>query len=262
MDPGSAIAIVVAAVLYGVGVRRLAARGRRWPLLRTLAFAAAVAALVAATQGPIAARDTETFTAHAVQHALLGLVAPVLLALSAPVTLALQAAARPTHTSLLRIVHSRPVAALSHPAPATALFAGSLFAVYFTPVLEASLEHGVVHAMLHVHFVAVGCLFFWPLVGVDPLRWQLPHGVRMLVLLVSVPVHAVLGIALVSGETLIAPGWYDLADQRAGGGILWATGDVLGVVAAAIVLGQWMRHDEREGAREDRRLDAMRTPAS
>ena len=257
MDPGAAIAIVVAAALYVVGVRRLAARGRRWSVLRMVAFAGAMVALAAATQGPIAARDTETFTAHALQHALLGLVAPMLLALSAPITLALQAAARPTQTSLVRLVHSRPVAALTHPAPATALFAGSLFAVYFTPVLEASLEHGWVHALLHVHFVLTGCLFFWPLIGLDPVRWQLPHAVRMLVLLVSVPVHAVLGIALVSGESLLAPGWYELADQRAGGGILWATGDVLAVVAAGIVLGQWMAHDDREAAREDRRLDAL-----
>ena len=260
MDPGAAIAVGVAAVLYAVGVRRLAERDRRWSLARTTAFAAALTAILAATQGPIAARDAESFAAHALQHALLGLVAPVLLALSAPVTLALQAAARGTQTALARIVHGGPVAAVSHPALAAALFAGSLFVLYFTPLLELSLRNGPVHAAVHVHFVVTGCLFFWPLVGVDPTRWSMPHGVRMLVLLISAPVHAVLGIALVSGESLIAEGWYDLADQRTGGGILWATGDVVGVVAAAVVLAQWMRHDAREAARDDRRLDRRVTP--
>jgi putative membrane protein len=256
VDPGAAIGIAVAAVLYAGGVRRLRGRGRRWSPGRSLAFAGALVALLVATQGPVAARDTETFAAHAVQHALLGMVAPLLLALSAPVTLALQAASRPTQTSLLRLVNSPPVAVLTHPAVALVLFAGSLFVVYFTPLLELSLRNGLVHAAIHVHFLAAGCLFFWPLVGIDPVRWNLPHGVRLLVLLVSVPVHAVLGISLATGDTLIAEGWYELSDQRAGGGILWAAGDLLGVLAAGIVLAQWMRHDDREAAREDRRLDA------
>ena len=47
-----------------------------------------------------------------------------------------------------------------------------------------------------------------------------------------------------------------LSDQRLGAGILWAFGELLGLVALSIVLYRWMRHDEREGARLDRRLDA------
>ena len=259
MDPAAAIVVATGGGLYAAGVRRLAGRGRRWSPARAAAFALALTAIAVATQGPVAARDTESFAAHAVQHALLGLLAPLLLAVSAPVTLALQATGRRTQSSLARAVHSPAVAALTHPALTTALFAGSLVVVYFTPVLELSLRNGWVHGALHLHFVTVGCLFFWPLVGLDPVRRHLPHGVRMLILLGSVPVHAVLGIALVSGDSLIAPGWYDLGDQRAGGGILWATGDLLGVVAAAVVLGQWMGHDEREAVREDRRLDAARS---
>jgi putative copper resistance protein D len=261
LDPGAAVAVVVAAWAYAAGVGRLAARGRPWPPARSAAFALAVAALVVATQGPVAARDTESFTAHAVQHALLGLVAPVLLALSAPLTLALQAAGRATQTSLVRLLHSAPVATLTHPAAASAVFAGTLFALYFTPLFELSLRNGTVHAAVHVHFVAAGCLYFWPLVGVDAVPHRLPHGVRMLVLLASVPVHAVLGVALVGGDGLLAPGWYDLAGQRAGGGVLWVAGDLLAVAAAAVVLAQWMRDDERAAAREDRRLDTAPSDA-
>jgi hypothetical protein len=38
--------------------------------------------------------------------------------------------------------------------------------------------------------------------------------------------------------------------------VLWATGDLVGVAVSGLVLAQWMREDERAGAREDRRLAA------
>ena len=59
--------------------------------------------------------ESSSFTAHALQHALLAMVAPLLLALGGPVTLALQATARPTQVGLLRLIHARPVAVLTSP---------------------------------------------------------------------------------------------------------------------------------------------------
>ncbi len=47
-----------------------------------------------------------------------------------------------------------------------------------------------------------------------------------------------------------------LGDQRLGAGILWGFGELFGLAALAIVLYQWMRHEEREAVRVDRRLDA------
>jgi putative membrane protein len=47
-----------------------------------------------------------------------------------------------------------------------------------------------------------------------------------------------------------------VADQHTGAGILWAVGDLFGVLAGAVVLAQWYRADQRRQAREDRHLDA------
>ncbi|CAN5544725.1 hypothetical protein BH20ACT2_BH20ACT2_05550 [soil metagenome] len=259
--------VVAAAVLYAGGVRRLARRGRRWSPWRVVAFVAGLAMVVVATQSGLARYDTVLFSAHMAQHTLLGMVAPFLLALGAPVTLAVQASGRATTTALLRIVHSAPVAAVSHPVVAWVLFGGTLFGLYFSPLFELSLRNDLVHEAMHLHFLVVGALFCWSAVGIDPVHWRLPHGTRALYVLLAVPFHAFLGIAIVSATAPLADGFYAdvtrtwgpdvLADQRIAGGFLWAVGDLFGLVAGAVVVGRWMRADEREAARADRALDQL-----
>jgi len=256
-DPGLAVALALAAVLYGAGVRRLAARGRRWPSARAASFASGLVAVAVATQSGIGRSDTTSFTAHMTQHVLLGMVAPLLFALSAPVTLALQASARPTQRALLRVVHSPVVAGLTHPAVGWVLFGGTVFVLYFTPLLELSLRNGLVHEAVHVHLLLVGALFLWPLLGLDPVRWRLPYGARLLAVLLAVPFHAFAGLALYSARTSVAPEAYDLASQRAAAGVLWVVGELFGLVAGGIVVVQWMRADERAAARADRHTPTM-----
>jgi cytochrome c oxidase assembly factor CtaG len=47
-----------------------------------------------------------------------------------------------------------------------------------------------------------------------------------------------------------------LADQRLGGGIAWATGELPLLVVLIALLLQWAKADEREAKRTDRRADA------
>jgi putative membrane protein len=169
------------------------------------------------------------------------------------VTLALQASTGSARRRMLRVLHSRPVAVLCSPLVAWALFGGSMLAVYLTPLYRISLDDAVVHEALHVHFLVTGSLFFWPVLGVDPLPRRLPHGARLLMVFLTIPFHAVLGIALL-GASPLAPE-HTLADHRAGTSALWAAGDLLGLVAVLVVAFQWMGHEERQAAREDRRAD-------
>jgi putative copper resistance protein D len=273
VDPAMALVAGLAAGLYLLGVRRLAQRRpsgqpapRRWPPVRTVAFTAGVLTLLAATQSGLAAYDTVLFSLHTVQHVLLGMVAPVLLALGAPVTLALQASAPPAQRILLRIVHHPVVATLTHPLVAWGLFGGTLFALYFSPLFELSLRNDLVHQAVHLHFLAAGILFAWPAVGLDPQRHRLSHPARLLYVLLAVPFHAFLGLAVLSAaDNPLGAEVYGAAardwgptlatDQRTGAAVLWALGDLFGLVAGAIVVIQWIKADERRQAREDRRLD-------
>jgi putative copper resistance protein D len=225
-----------------------------------------LAAVTVATQSGLARYDTVLFSLHTAQHVLLGMVAPFLLALGAPITLALQAAHRPTQRTLLQVVHSRPVAVLTHPVVAWTIFGGTLFALYLTPLLGWSLQNDLLHVAIHLHFLFAGSLFFWPAVGLDPMRRRLSHPARLLYVLLAVPFHAFLGLAVLSSKTVIGGDVYShvhrtwgvspLADQRAGATVLWAVGDLFGFVAGAVVAAQWIRADERRQAREDHRLDA------
>jgi putative copper resistance protein D len=114
---------------------------------------------------------------------------------------------------------------------------------------------------VHVHFLAVGLLFFGLVVGLDPWGRRLPYGLCLLLVLATVPVHAFLGIALMSSSS---PLWsaHTLADQQAGAAILWAVGDLVTLVVGGIVLAQWMAYDEREAAREDRLAQSAATGAT
>ncbi len=47
-----------------------------------------------------------------------------------------------------------------------------------------------------MHFLIVGCLFFWPLIGLDPLPGRWPYPARALMMLISTPFHAVLGLTI------------------------------------------------------------------
>jgi putative membrane protein len=258
--PAPALLVGTAGALYLVGVQRLHERGRAWSVARSVTFGAGLVTLVLATQSFVAARDDQ-FDAHVVQHVLLGMAAPFLLALGAPITLALQAVSRSTQIRLLRILHSGPVRVLSHPLVVGFLFAFTLFALYFSPLYGLSVRNVFVHDAVHAHFFLVGSLFFWITVGLDPVAWRIPYGARLALVLLAVPLHAFLGLALLSTtHPLDAQSVGSIAvivdTQHRGAAIMWVVGDLISLAAGGVVLAQWMRHEERRGARIDRELDA------
>ena len=84
--------IVVAAILYHLGTRRLeGGRSRRERPWRAQSFYAGLVALAVAIAPPLDGLADRLFWAHMVQHALLQMVAPPLIVLGAPVARALAA---------------------------------------------------------------------------------------------------------------------------------------------------------------------------
>ena len=262
--------VLVPAGLYLYGVRRLSARGDRWSPGRTLSFVGGGLGTIAfATMSGLAAYDESLFSVHMVQHMLLSMVATVFLALGAPVTLALRTLPLRHRRRLMAVLHSRVAAVLSAPLFPWLLFVASPFALYFTGWYAATLDDRLLHELLHVHFLVVGSLFFWPLLGVDPVPGRSGHPLRMLLVAATIPFHAFLGVAIMSvepdGRGLLAGEHYvplhglaeSVFQQQLGGGLLWASGDMVGLLFLGVLLLQWMRASEREAAREDRRLDRL-----
>jgi putative copper resistance protein D len=241
-EPGPAVVLIAAAVAYVCGVRAVAGRGRRWPIARTAAFAGGLLVLAVATESALAKYDRTSFTAHVVQHVLIGMCAPPLLALAAPATLALQATRRSTRARLNRVLRSPAVAVLTHPCVGWLLFVVTPFVLYLTPLYDLTLRHALLHTLVHVHFLVAGVVFMWPLFAIDPVRWRLMPAARVLALVLALPAHAFLGLAMMSTE----PDW------RVGGAVMWVAGDVVIVGLIVLVAARWMAEDARTAAREDR----------
>jgi putative copper resistance protein D len=257
--------------LYLLGVHVLHRRGDRWPVGRTLAHGIGLAAFYAATSSGLAAYDTTLLSVHMVQHMVLSMLVPLALALGAPVTLALRTLPGRPRRWLLAVLHSPVAKVLSFPPLTFLLYVVSPWALYFSGWYDASLHSAYVHEMMHLHLVLVGTLFFWPLMGVDPLPGRVGYPVRMLLTVLTLPFHAFLGVTIMGQERLIGGSWYPSLhdgpmgawlpdpydDQHLAGGILWGSGDLIGLLFFAVLFTQWVRSSMREARREDRRLDLI-----
>lgn len=277
LDPWLFVVTVWVVGLYLLGVWTLRRRGDHWPWSRTFAFVVVGMGLFAlATQSGIAAYDTTLLSVHMVQHMILSMPVPLALALGAPVTLALRTLPATPRRWLLAVLHSRLARVLSFPPLTFGLFVLSPWALYFTTWYDASLRSAYVHEMMHVHLVLVGSLFFWPLMGVDPVPGRVAYPFRMLVVVMTLPFHAFLGVTIMDSSRLLAAEWYAglregpmgswlptvAEDQQLAGGILWAAGDLVGLAFFGVLFTQWVRDSMREAAREDRRLDRLEAASS
>lgn len=254
-DPIPTAAILLTAGWYLWAVRRLKGRGRRWPWQRTASFMLGELLIAASLLSGIAAFDDVSFFDHTIQHIGLAMLAPIFLALSAPVTLLLQSSNRQVQTGVLKVIHSPVGRLLSSPFVTWPLYGGSLFALYFTSLYADTLTNNTLHQFVHVHLLITGCLFYWPVIGVDPLPRRLNYGVKILYLMLALPFHTVLGMALESQTNPIAPG-ISLADLHAGGALMWVSGEAIGLIATIAVFIQWLRADERQARRNDRMNEA------
>jgi putative copper resistance protein D len=272
IDPIPFIVTVWAVGLYLLGVWVLRRRGDRWPVGRTLAFVVlGMGSFVLATSSGLSTYDTTLLSVHMVQHMILSMLVPLSLALGAPVTLALRTLPAAPKGWLLAVLHSRVAKVLAFAPLAFLLYVISPWALYFTSWYDASLHHELVHEMMHVHLVLVGTLFFWPIVGIDPIPGRVSYPFRVLLVVLTLPFHAFLGVTIMGEDTLIGGSWYPdlhhgpmgswlpepLVDQHLAGGILWSSGDLVGLIFFAVLFTQWVRSSMREAAREDRRLDLL-----
>ncbi|WP_203824017.1 cytochrome c oxidase assembly protein [Actinoplanes palleronii] len=262
-----AVGLLVSAALYLYGVRRLRQRGDEWPQGRTVAFVAGgLGSIAAVSVTGIEAYDTTLISVHMVQHMVLSMIGPIFLALGAPTTLALRVLHQRPRKVLLAVIHSRYVRVLTFPLVAFGLFIANPFILYFTGLYRLTLEHGWLHEFIHVHFLITGCLFFWPLLGLDPLPNRWPYPGRALLMVLSVPFHTVLGLTIMQARELLGGDWYPNlhlawmdphSDQVTAGGILWAGGEIVSVTMLGILVIQWIRQSEREARRVDRALDRV-----
>ncbi|MEJ8633557.1 MULTISPECIES: cytochrome c oxidase assembly protein [Streptomyces] len=269
-DPFFLTGCVLALVLYGWGVLRLRRRGDSWPVSRTVLFTVGVLSVALVMCTKLNDYGMVMFSVHMVQHMVISMLSPIVLLLGAPVTLALRAlpvagrGRKGPREVLLALLHSRYMKIVTHPAFTIPLFIASLYGLYFTPLFDFLMGSTVGHAAMMVHFLAVGLVFFWPIMGVDPGPHRPGYVMRMLELFAGMPFHAFFGIALMMAtEPMIGAyrnppaslGIDALTDQNAAGGIAWAFSEIPSVLVLIALVFQWYRSEQRQARRLDRAAD-------
>ena len=266
--------LVLAVALYIKGVVILTRRGDKWPVGRTISFALGISAIDFATSGGLGVYAHFAFSWHMVAHMVLGMIAPIGIVLGAPITLALRTLPQSRDGQelgvrglLIKALHSRYARVLTNPVVALAIFDGSLFALYFTSLFGGMMQSHQGHLFMSIHFILTGILFFHVIVGVDPNPRKVPHIIRIVVLFAAMSIHAFFSVALMSASTLIDGGYFEslqrpwsldlLADQRTGGAIGWAMGEIPILIALVATFIQWMRDDSHEAKRIDRNTARM-----
>ncbi|MFJ8018914.1 cytochrome c oxidase assembly protein [Streptomyces sp. NPDC096311] len=270
-DPFFLVACLVGLGLYGWGVVRLARRGDKWSVGRTIAFVLGVLTVMLMMCTKLNDYGMVMFSVHMVQHMVISMLSPILILLGAPITLALRALPvaatrgnKGPRELLLMFLHSRYMRIITHPAFTIPLFIASLYALYFSPIFDFLMGSKTGHIAMMCHFLAVGLVFFWPIMGVDPGPHRPGYLMRMLELFAGMPFHAFFGIALMMAsapmvETYKNPpaslGIDALSDQSAAGGIAWAFSEIPSVLVLIALLFQWYASEKRQARRTDRAAD-------
>jgi len=270
VEPVVALPLIAVAILWW---RLLASVDRAHPehpvpARQRWAFLGGLAAIALALLSGVARYDTTLFSLHMVQHILLALVAPPLVALGAPITQVLRAASPETRQRvILPVLHSRVVRVLTHPIVAWLVFTAVMWGSHFSPLFDRALEDRLVHDLEHGLFLAAGLLFWGPLVALDPAPHRMGYPARIGYVFLQMPQNSFLAVAILFAGSPLYPHYVSLgspygidalSDQRLAAGIMWFVGDVIFLVATLVVLGGWMRAEERSTGAADRRDDAER----
>ena len=263
---------------YGAGVLALRRRGDSWSVMRTLWWVIGVVTLELMTATGFDGYGMELFSVHMIQHMTLSMVTPIFLTLGAPVTLLLRALSgagpwrRRIRSWLLQLLHSRTAAFVANPIVTGMLFLFSLYGLYFTPVFSALMGTMWGHNLMLIHFLLIGMLYFWGILGIDPSprRGRSLMGAsagpvsRIAEMAVPVPFHAFFGVVLMMASTALvsfyaAPmrslGVTAIGDQQTAGGIAWGFTELPTLLVLAVLAVQWQRSDTRRTAAADRRAE-------
>jgi len=167
-DAAVMIGLVIGALGYAAGSRRLARRGARVRTVERASFWIGWATLLAAVAPPLDRAATLTFSSHMAQHELLMLVGAPLMIVGRPIVPWLWALPLPARL--------QAAAGLQHRAPtwvwraatnpiAAVLLHGAIVWVWHLPAFyEAAVRSEPIHAFQHATFVGTSVLFWGGLV--------------------------------------------------------------------------------------------------
>jgi putative membrane protein len=265
------LAVALGAVgFYGLAFRRSRQVGSPHPTWRLLSFLGGIVFVMVATLSPLEHYGNQLLWANFTGFLLLTMIAPALILLGAPLTLAFRVLG-PAGSAHLRKAYRHPVVAiLTFPVLSWFGFAVVTYVWQFTGLADLAAENVFVRDFQLASSLAIGLLFWLPVVAADPMRWRLPYPLRALYVFVEMTHKGLFGGMFLSMQTAMHPGFAasvpawgpePLIDQRIAILILWIGGNLVFLVGLVAILLGWLRYEQRNQRRVDWRLRLQREAA-
>jgi len=262
-DPLVLAPLAVLVAIYVRRFRRARAEGggRGAGPRQAAAFVAGMLALLAALATPLDGLGEDyLFSAHMLQHVLLGDLAPALLLLSLS-----RVILRPVTRRLMRV--ERALGPFASPWTGIALWLGLMYLWHVPAMYEAAIENPLIHLLEHASFFTAGVAVWWPLVQPVPMRRPL-KGLWPLAYIGTAKFGlAALGLYFTWSTNVLYDYYADVPriwglsavdDQNAGGAIMMVEQSLTFVIALVVLFAAMLTQSEADEARRER-LEEART---
>ena len=263
-DPAMLVVLLLGVAGYVLGVRRYQREVGHWPLARRMCFGTAAVLFTLATMSFIGSYEKVLFWDRALQNALLLMTTPLFLACSAPLTLATTGDGRDARL-VRKVIASKPLQLLTFPLIVSAILLITPYALYFTGWYLSTLTSSFMDETLHLELLAIGFLYFWSRIQIDPVPKKFSHMISVWISFVEGIGDAGVAMVLWLGGNLVAGSYYaslsslphavlyaplrlgatsGLAwNQAFGGAVFWIVGDITSIPLLA-ALWRALRKDE------------------
>ncbi len=252
------LAVMVAAYVrrFRRARREAGGRGAGWP--QALAFAGGMLALLVALASPVDALGEEyLFSAHMVQHVLLGDIAPALLLLSLS-----RVILRPATRRLMRV--ERALGPLASPWTGIAIWLVIMYRGTYRRCTTPRCENPLIHVLEHAAFFTAGVMVWWPLIQPVPMRRRLT-GLHTVAYIGTAKFGlAALGLYLTWSGTVLYDyyesvprvwGLSAIGDQNTGGAIMMVEQSLTFVIALVVLFSRMLTQSEIDQQRRERLED-------
>ena len=256
-DPAVLAPLALLAVIYiwrfSNARREAGGRGAGW--IQAAAFAAGFIALLAALVSPLDGLGEDyLFSAHMVQHVLLGDIAPLLLLLALS-----RVILRPVTRRLMGV--ERALGPLASPATGLILWLALMYLWHVPALYDAAAQNPLVHLLEHVSFFVAGVALWWPLIEPIPMRRRL-QGMQPVGYIATAKAGlAALGLYLAWSTAPLYPyyettpriwGLSPVEDQNIGGVIMMVEQSFTLVLVLVALFVRALTQSEREQQRRER----------
>lgn len=254
---GVTTVLIFVALLYlrqWVGIRRLNLEGvAGW---RTASFLLGLLLIWIATASPLAELDHVMLTAHMVQHLLLMTLAPPLILFGMPMKPTVHGALRTVGRPLRSAPIQRVGSTLAHPLLCWFAAAGTLIVWHIPSMFLLGLQSQTWHGIEQASFLAIGLLFWWPVVQPLANRSKWPESLILLYLFLATLPCDILSGFLVFCDRVVYPvflssprsfGLSALEDQQCAGALMWTCVTLAYLIAAAVFAERLLSPHRRVG---------------